>query len=247
MSATFNPEYRQPFEPLIPGFTFVPFNNAERLEQALTKDTAAVILEVVQGEGGVNIGRADYFKHVRELCDERGILLILDEIQTGFCRTGKMFACEHFAITPDMMCLAKSVAGGVPMGAVLCREEIKAPVGRHGTTFGGNPLACAASVAAIDFMLSENLAAEAQAKGEYLFKRLNSQDFGIVRDIRHMGLMFGIELTQKSKPVILKLLEQGVLALPAGSTVVRLLPPLTIERKMLEELAQRLIGVLESL
>ncbi len=243
LSATFNPKYRKEFQPLVPGFHFVPFNNFEKLQEKISDDTAAVLLEVVQGEGGVNIGQREYFEQVRELCTERGVLLIIDEVQTGFCRTGEMFACEHFDLQPDMLCLAKAMAGGVPMGAVLCAEGIEVPVGRHGTTFGGNPLACAAAIAAIEFMQQENLAAQAREKGDYLVSKLRQLELKRVREIRHLGLMIGIELKEKSRPYILALLEQGVLALPAGATVIRLLPPLTIGYEELDVVVERIRGV----
>ncbi len=244
LSATFNPKYRKDFQPLVPGFHFVPFNNFEKLREKISDDTAAVLLEVVQGEGGVNIGRREYFEQVRALCSERGVLLIIDEVQTGFCRTGAMFACEHFDLQPDMLCLAKAMAGGVPMGAVLCDDALEVPLGRHGTTFGGNPLACAAALAAIEFMQEENLAAQARDKGDYLVAKLRQHELARVREIRHLGLMIGIELKEKSRPYINALMEKGVLALPAGATVIRLLPPLTIGYEELDLVADRLLEIL---
>ncbi|MFQ5676874.1 MAG: aspartate aminotransferase family protein, partial [bacterium] len=157
LSATFKPEYRTDFEPLVPGFSFVPFNDFEELQGAVTEKTAGILLEVVQGEGGVNVGDEKYFQQVRELCDETGVLLIIDEIQSGFCRTGKMFASDYYDLDPDIMCLAKAIAGGLPMGATVCCDKIDIPVGKHGTTFGGNPLACATALAAIDYMLEKDL------------------------------------------------------------------------------------------
>jgi acetylornithine/LysW-gamma-L-lysine aminotransferase len=136
LSATFKKEYREAFEPLVPGFSFAPYNNFEKLAEAVDDDTAGIILEVVQGEGGINIGDREYFQKVRKLCDEKNILLIIDEIQTGFCRTGKMFAIEHYGIEADMMTLAKSIAGGFPMGALLCSDKIQIERGKHGSTFG---------------------------------------------------------------------------------------------------------------
>jgi acetylornithine/LysW-gamma-L-lysine aminotransferase len=244
LSATHTPKYREPFEPLVPGFSFVPFNHYGKLEEAVAGDTAAVILEVVQGEGGVHVGKRDYFREVQKLCRERGVLLIIDEVQTGFCRTGRMFAFEHFSLEPDMVCAAKAIAGGVPMGAVLCSDAVEEPVGRHGTTFGGNPLACAASIAALDFMLEKNLAAAAAEKGEYFEEKLDAGSLSKVREVRRLGLMIGIELKEKVKPFILSLMEAGVLALPAGATVLRLLPPLTITHEELDTVVSRLRSVL---
>jgi acetylornithine/LysW-gamma-L-lysine aminotransferase len=244
LSATFNPEYRKDFEPLVPGFSFVPYNNFEKLQAAITEKTAGIILEIVQGEGGVNPGKREYFEQVSQLCHERNILLIIDEIQTGFCRTGKMFAVEHWGIEPEIMCVAKALAGGLPIGAVLCSEKIAVPTGKHGTTFGGNPLVCAAGVAAINFMLENQLAQQAAEKGQYFRAKLDACQFSAVREIRSLGMMFGLELKEKSKPYIVKLMEEGVLALPAGPTVLRLLPPLTISYPEIDFVVKKLSEVL---
>lgn len=244
LSATFNPEYRKEFEPLVPGFKHVPFNNFEKLKETVTADTAGVILEIVQGEGGVHVGSRDYFTQVRQLCHEKNLLLIIDEVQTGFCRTGKMFACNHFDLEPDILCLAKAIAGGVPMGAIVCSEKIQPPMGKHGSTFGGNPLACAAGIAAIDFMVSSGLADQAREKGDYFVGKLKQQSFSNVREIRHLGLMVGIELKEKVQPYLVKLMERGVLAMPAGATVLRFLPPLTISHKELATVAEQVSEIL---
>jgi acetylornithine/LysW-gamma-L-lysine aminotransferase len=244
ISATFNPEYRKEFEPVVPGFKYAPFNNFQKLEENVTGDTAGVILEIVQGEGGIHVGSRDYFAAVRKLCDEKNLLLIIDEVQTGFCRTGKMFACEHFDLQPDILCLAKAIAGGVPMGAVVCSDKVQPPLGKHGSTFGGNPLACAAGLAAIDFMVETRLADQARDKGEYFVGKLKAQGFPNVREIRHLGLMVGMELKEKVQPYLVKLMEQGVLAMPAGATVLRFLPPLTISREDLDIVADKVIELL---
>ena len=246
LSATHNPKYRRDFEPLVPGFRHVPFNDFDRLEQALSDQTAAVLLEIVQGEGGVHLAKAEYLQQVQQMCRERGVLLIIDEVQTGFCRTGKMFACEHFGVEPDMMCVAKAMAGGVPMGAVLCDARFDIPVGKHGSTFGGNPLACAAALAAIEFMEAHRLDEQARDKGDYLVSRLQQNPVPLIREIRHLGLMIGIELKTRVKPYILKLLDYGVLALPAGSTVLRLLPPLVISHAELDQVAEAVVSALQS-
>ena len=155
-----------------------------------------------------------------------------------------MFACNHFDLEPDILCLAKAIAGGLPMGAVLCSDKIEAPVGKHGSTFGGNPLVCAAAIAAIDYMLENRLDEQARAKGDYFVEKIEQHSFANVREIRHLGLMIGIELKDKSTPYLLKLMEKGVLALPAGATVLRLLPPLTISYEDLDFVAEQLAGVL---
>ncbi|MBK8946522.1 MAG: acetylornithine/succinylornithine family transaminase [Ignavibacteriae bacterium] len=245
LSGTYKSEYREPFEPLVPGFSFVPFNNLEKLEAAITEKTAGIILEVVQGEGGINIGSKKYFDGVRKICDEKNILFIVDEIQSGFCRTGKMFACEYFDIQPDILTLAKAIAGGFPMGAALCSEKINISVGKHGTTFGGNPLAAAASIAAIDFMLENNLAKQAEEKGKYFISKFNIEKLSKVRAIRNLGLMIGIELKEKVQPYIIELMNKGVLAMPAGTTVLRLLPPIVISYDELDKVAEILNEMLK--
>lgn len=242
LSATF--KYREAFEPLLGGFTFVPYNNGEKLSGAVTERTAAVILEPVQGEGGVRPADPEYLALAQTLCRERDVLLVIDEIQTGFCRTGSMFACERYGLEPDMLCLAKALAGGVPMGAVLCAEGIDAVVGMHGSTFGGNPLACAAALASITYMQDHALHDQAQEKGEFFRRRFLERKPACVRELRQTGLMIGIELREKATPYLLALMENGVLALSAGPTVIRLLPPLTISEAELAEVVEKLHGVL---
>ncbi len=244
LSATFNPNYKKDFEPLIPGFTFVPFNDFPALKKAITDQTAAVLLEVVQGEGGVHIGRKDYFEDVQKLCKERKILLIIDEVQTGFGRTGRMFASEYVDLQPDILCLAKGIAAGVPMGATLCSAKIKSSPGKHGSTFGGNPLACAAGLAAIEFIEEHNLPQQAFEKGQYFKKHFKDSELAVVKEVRQIGLMIGIELKKKAQPYIKALQEKGVIVIPAGPQVVRLLPPLTIEYELLDEVIEKLTDVL---
>ncbi|MCX6168558.1 MAG: aspartate aminotransferase family protein [Ignavibacteriales bacterium] len=245
LSATYKKEYREGFEPLVPGFTFVPYNNFEKLAEAVDNDTAAIILEPVQGEGGINVGNKEYFQKVRQLCDERNIFLIIDEIQSGFCRTGKMFAIEHLGIEADMMTVAKSIAGGFPMGALLCSDKIKIEKSKHGSTFGGNPLACVAGIASIDFMIENKLWKEADEKGKYFKEKLEKLQLSKVREIRILGLMIGIELKDKVQPVILELLSKGIISLPAGTTVLRMLPPLVISYEDLDKVVEKLQEVLK--
>ncbi len=243
LSATF--KYREEFEPLIPGHGFVPFNNLDKLSAAIGDDTAAVILEPVQGEGGVRPADPDYLAGARKLCDERGALLILDEIQTGFGRTGRMFASQVYDVAPDIMTLAKGIAGGVPMGATLVSDRIASAAGKHGSTFGGNPLACSAAIACIDEIVSRDLPARAQALGAAFAERFRARQPGVVRELRQLGLMIGIELKAKSRPYLEALMAEGVLALPAGPTVIRLLPPLVIGEEELFTACDTLIDVLE--
>lgn len=229
LSATWERRYREPYLPLVPGFSHVPYNKLDEMREAVDENTAAVLLEVVQGEGGVTLGSKEYLQGVRELCDETGTLLIVDEVQTGFGRTGKLFACEHHDLQPDLMCVAKGIAGGVPMGAVLFNSRVgNVKPGSHGSTFGGNPLACAAALAAIDYMVEEDLAGQAARKGEWVLERLSNIEARVIRQVRGLGLMIGAELRQRVTPYLRALMAEGVLALPAGRTVLRLLPPLVI-------------------
>ena len=245
LSATFNKKYRQGFEPLVPGFSHVPYNNVEALEKAVTHETAAVILEVVQGEGGVYPASVEYIQAARKLCDERGALLILDEIQTGFGRTGKLFAVEHYGVTPDLLTCAKSLAGGVPMGAVLIGRAVKnLTPGTHGSTFGGNPLSCAAALAALTVIEEEDLSGQAATKGAYLHEKLRKIDSPVIREVRGLGLMVGIELRHKVAPYLKALQEKRILALNAGMTVIRLLPPLVISYEQIDQLVDALGEVL---
>lgn len=245
LSATFNKKYREGFEPLLPGVSHVAYNNVEALEKAVNDETAAVILEAVQGEGGVYPASAEYIQAARRICDERGALLIIDEIQTGFGRTGKMFAVQHYGVTPDLLTCAKSLAGGVPMGAVLIGEKVKnlAP-GMHGSTFGGNPLACAAANAALEVILGEDLPAQAAAKGAYLLEKLKRIESPNIREVRGLGLMVGIEMKQKVAGYLKALQEKKIIALNAGMTVIRLLPPLVITYEQLDHLVETLTEVL---
>ena len=192
LSATHKKAYREGFGPLVPGFSFVPFNNAAKLRAAVGGETAAVVIEPVQGEGGIRPGSAEFLGAAREVCDETGALLVFDEIQTGFCRTGRMFACERHGVFPDVLCLAKAIAGGVPTGAVLANDRIQLPPGKHGTTFGGNPLASAAALAAIEFMQEARLAERAEALGARFRERFEPRMPKRVRALRQVGLMIGM-------------------------------------------------------
>ncbi|MBN1584272.1 MAG: aspartate aminotransferase family protein [Anaerolineae bacterium] len=245
LSATWEKKYREPFMPLVPGFTHVPYDKIEPMEQAVNDETAAVIVEIVQGEGGVRPGSGDYIRALRRLCDERGALLIVDEVQTGFGRTGKLFAFQHYGVQPDILCLAKGIGGGVPMGAIMIGDNIaNLHPGVHGSTFGGNPLACAASLASIDVLEEDNLPQQAAEKGTYVLEKLGAIDASAIREVRGLGLMIGIELRTKSRPYLEALMDQGVLALPAGSTVIRLLPPLIIGYKELDQVVAAIETVL---
>jgi len=231
LSLTWNKKYRQPFEPLVPDVTHVPYNNIEAMSESVTDNTAAVVIEIVQGEGGVYPGDTDYFQALRRLCTERGALLVIDEIQTGVGRTGRWLACEHHGLSPDIVTLGKSIGGGLPMGVTAWRRELgKFKAGTHGSTFGGNPLACAASRAVLQIMAEERLPERSAELGNWLAADLRALPTDQIREVRGLGLMIGVELRGKVTPILQQLMERGVWALPAGLNVLRLLPPLVIEQ-----------------
>ncbi len=245
LSATHDRKYREPFAPLVPGFTHVPYGNSDKLADAVTDRTSAVILEVVQGEGGVRPATTEFLLSARALCDERGALLIVDEVQTGFGRTGALFACQHSGLAPDLLCLAKGIAGGVPMGAVAIGARVPdLPAGAHGSTFGGNPLACAAARATLRTLVDEQIPQRVRENGTWLLERLRALESARIRDVRGLGLLVGIELKEPAGPFLQALLERGIVALAAGPTVIRLLPPLVITRAELEEAVDAIEAVL---
>ncbi len=243
LAATWGPEYQKPFAPMLPGIKHVPYNKFDKLEAAVSEQTAAILLEPVQGEGGVRVGNREYFQQVRELCNDRNILLIMDEVQTGFGRTGTLFACEQLAV-PDLLCLAKSLAGGLPMGAVICSDRVGVPMKSHTSTFGGNPTACAAALASIDVIESQNLVEKAASLGDYFQAQLRGIESRKIREIRGLGLMIGVELKEKAGPYVQALMDKGVIVLLAGATVIRLLPPLVISKEQIDRVVQSLKEVL---
>lgn len=245
LSATHSKKYREPFEPLVSQFSHVPFGSSERLDEAITAQTAAVLLEIVQGEGGVRLANASYFHEAQRLCQERGALLIIDEVQTGYGRTGHLFACQHVNMVPDLICLGKAMAGGLPMGAVGIGPRVQnlAP-GLHGSTFGGNPLACAAGTAVLDIFQQTDLASRAATLGDRFRRQIEALELPLVREVRGLGLMTGIELRQRAMPFVQALSDLGIIALTAGSTVIRLLPPLTITAEELDRVVAALAQVL---
>lgn len=235
LSATWGPEYRDVFGPLVPGFSHVPFNRVEALDEAITGETAAFIVELVQGEGGVRPATREFVNEAARLCRAHGALLVIDEVQTGFCRTGTMLALEQYGVVPDILCLAKSIAGGVPMGAIAFSRKVgDLPKRSHSTTFGGNPLACAAAVAAIAEMERLELARNARERGAQLMAGLRAIESDKVREVRGLGLLVGVELKENAGPTIRALQDEGVLALGAGPTVVRYLPPLVISAEQID-------------
>lgn len=250
VALTWEKKYREPFLPLI-DVTHLPYNNLAKVNETLDDSVAAVFVEIVQGEGGVNIGDDDFLRGVQQLCRERGALLVIDEIQTGFGRTGRWFGFEHAKLEPDIICLAKGLGAGFPMGAIAYTDRVqeKLYVGAHGSTFGGSPLASAAGLAAIQTYQDENLIARAAVIGEFFLRRLREElaEIALVREVRGIGLMLAVELRQKAGPYIKALMEKhGVIALPAGPNVIRFLPPLIISEAEIELGVQALVRTLSA-
>jgi acetylornithine/LysW-gamma-L-lysine aminotransferase len=248
LSATWDKKYREPFMPLIPEVKHVAPDNPDKIREAITDKTAAVLMEPIRGEGGVRVPPEGYLQTVREICSEKNVLLIFDEVQTSFGRTGKLFGCQNWNVTPDVMCLAKPFAGGLPIGITVAKENIMSAfkTGEHSTTFSGSPLVCAAGCAAIDALLEEKLADKAAANGKYFKSQLEELQakHKVIKEVRGLGLMLGMELRYDVHNVILKTLEKGVLVLDAGRTVVRLLPPLVIEKSQIDKAIKVLDTVL---
>ena len=241
LSATWNPRYRSSFEPLVPGFKHVPYGKTEAVNAAITEKTAAVIVEPIQGEGGIRVPPPTFLKELREICDRSNILLIFDEVQTGFGRTGKLFACEHSGVVPDILCLAKSIAGGLPLGVTVAREDVMGALklGEHSSTFGGNPLVCAAASAAIDVMVGENLPERAATLGKNFMEKLEEmhQKYRVIRDVRGKGLMIGVECRFDIYNILVGTQSRGAIILDAGRNILRFLPPLVITQEQLDKVA----------
>jgi acetylornithine/LysW-gamma-L-lysine aminotransferase len=235
LSATWNPKYRDPFQPLVPDFAFSPFGNIEKLSEIVSSKTAAVIVEPIQGEGGIHPAPEGFLPEVRRICNENGALLIFDEIQTGLGRTGRMWASEHYGVVPDVMCIAKGLGGGVPIAATIAREDIMSSlrIGDHSTTFGGNPIACAAANATLDFIVEEHLPDRAAEVGHLFKEKLEKirEKHSIVREARGMGLMLGLELRFDIRNILMSGIKNGVIMLYSGRNVLRFLPPLVIARE----------------
>ncbi len=246
LSATWRRELREPFEPLVPEFVHVPYNDPAALEAAVDDRTALLLLEPVQGEGGVHPASPAYLRAARSAVDRAGALLAFDEVQTGLGRTGRMFAFQHSGVVPDLLLLAKSLAGGFPIGATVTTPEVEQRFrGTHHSTFGGNPLACAAGLAALEVLVRERLAERAELLGRRGIERLEGLVGPKVREVRGLGLLIGVELRERVAPVLARLEEEGFLAVAAGATVLRLLPPLVIPEQQWDlglEAVERSIG-----
>jgi acetylornithine/LysW-gamma-L-lysine aminotransferase len=241
LSATWKDAYREDFEPLVEGFEFVPYGDAEAISEAVDDDTAAVILEPLQGEGGVNPAPEGYLELARDVTEAEGAALVLDEIQTGLGRTGEFWACQKRGVVPDVLTSAKGIASGLPLGATLCADWVAEGAGNHGSTFSGTPVVAAAADATLSAIESEEVPAHAGEVGEYLRAAIREACGDGAREVRGEGLLVGVEVRRGSGRALQSLaMDHGILALPAGRTVVRLLPPLTIEREHADRLASAL-------
>ncbi|MHC4756177.1 MAG: acetylornithine/succinylornithine family transaminase, partial [Planctomycetota bacterium] len=239
VTATAQPKYHEGFLPLLPGFSYVPFNDIEALEAAFTDEVAAVMIEPIQGEGGINIATEQYLKTMRRLCDENGAVMILDEVQTGIGRTGKWFGYQHFDVVPDIITMAKTLGGGVAIGAMMANAEIAASLvpGKHASTFGGNSIACAAAIAVIEAIDEENLLNNAVELGKYTQEKLNQlkQKHSVIDHVRGVGLMIGIQLTGPGAKIVEKCLDKKLRINCTHDTVLRFMPPMTVTKEQIDQ------------
>ncbi|NLY61058.1 MAG: acetylornithine transaminase [Clostridiales bacterium] len=246
LAATGQEKYQKPFEPLPTGFVHVPFNDIEAVENAISYKTCAVMVEPIQGEGGVIPATAEYMQALRKLCDDRGILLIFDEVQTGIGRTGKLFGYEQYGIEPDIFTLAKGLGGGIPIGAIVAKAFVASAMepGDHGTTFGGNPLACTAALAVLSTILEEGILETVKDKGEYFTDQLIKlkNKFSFIKEVRGKGLMLGMELDEEvsGKEIVLDMLNRGFIINCAGNNTLRFVPPLIIQKDHIDDLVENL-------
>lgn len=250
LAATGQKKYQNGFEPLPQGFKAVAFNNIEEVKKAITDKTVAVMLELIQGEGGVNVADKDFVSELRRLCDEKKLLLIFDEVQTGIGRTGKLFCYEHYGVIPDIMTLAKAIGAGLPIGVTVVKKEIADLLGpgTHASTFGGGPVICRAALAALKAIQKDKLLNNSQEMGGYLFKRLNElkSRYKIIKEVRGLGLMAGVELNVEGRPIVEKCIEKGLLINCTHERVLRLMPVLNVSRKEIDKALSILAGVMQS-
>jgi acetylornithine/N-succinyldiaminopimelate aminotransferase len=251
LTATAQEKFHKGYSPLMPGFKYVPFNDAKAVRDAIDSKTCAILIEPIQGEGGVNCPSEGYLKALREICDEKEVLLIFDEVQVGMGRTGKLFAYEHYGIVPDILTLAKSLAGGVPIGALLIKKEISDGFkpGDHASTFGGNPLATAAGVAALTAILEEGMLENCRNIGGYFLSRLGEmkKKFPFITDVRGKGLILGMELSMDGGSIVKEMMQRGFLINCTMGNVLRFLPPLIVTEKEVDQMLEVLEGVLKEI
>jgi len=248
VAATAQPKYHEGLLPLLPGFVYVPFNDVEALESAFSDEVAAVMVEPIQGEGGINVATPQYLHAIRRLCDENGAVMILDEVQTGMGRTGKWFAYQHFDVEPDIMTLAKTLGGGVAIGAMMAKEDVAASLvpGKHASTFGGNALACAAAIAVIEAIEEQNLLENASQLGRYTMDKLEQlkEKHSIIDHVRGVGLMIGVQLKGPGSEIVDRCLEQGLRINCTNETVLRFMPPMIAQRGHIDRAIEILDNVL---
>ncbi len=239
VTATAQPKYHEGFLPLIPGFSYVPFNDIEALEKAFTDEVAAVMVEPIQGEGGINVADSEYLRTIRRLCDENNALMVLDEVQTGIGRTGKWFGYQHFDVVPDIITMAKALGGGVAIGAMMAAPEVAASLipGKHASTFGGNALACAASIATLEAIEEENLLENAQKIGNYAMEKLNqlAQKHAAIDHVRGIGMMIGVQLSSDGSEIVAKCLERGLRINCTNQTVIRFMPAMIATAEQIDK------------
>lgn len=252
VSATGQEKVQKFFDPLLHGFKHVPFNDVQALKNAIGPGTCAIMLEPIQGEGGVVVPDASYFREVRKICDEQNLILIFDEVQVGMGRTGKMFAHEHFGVTPDIMTLAKALAGGAPIGTMLATDRLAAAFtpGTHGSTFGGNPLVTAAGIASVRAIMEEGILNRTEEMGEYMmgeFEALQKKFPALIKEVRGIGLMIGVELAVPGGDIVKTALSRGLLLNCAQDKVLRFVPPLIVGKKEVDEMLATLTVILQEL
>ncbi|KKK53722.1 hypothetical protein LCGC14_3091950, partial [marine sediment metagenome] len=240
--------YHDGFMPMLPGFDYVPFNDVDALKAAFTDEVAAVMIEPIQGEGGINVATAEYMQAIRQLCDEYGALMILDEVQTGLGRTGKWFGYQHYDVQPDIITLAKALGGGVPIGAMMAAPDVAASLvpGKHASTFGGNPLVCAAGIAVIETIEEENLLENAIEMGQYTRDKIEAlkQKHSIIDHVRGIGLMIGIQLNEPGADIVSQCLEKGLRINCTHDTVLRFMPSMTVTKDQIDQAIEILDSVM---
>ncbi len=248
LTATAQPKHHEGLLPLLPGFIYVPFNDVTALESAFSDEVAAVLIEPIQGEGGINLATKEYIQAIRELCDQKGALMIVDEVTTGIGRTGKWFGYQHFDVEPDIMTMAKALGGGMAIGAMMAKEEVAASLvpGKHATTFGGNAIACAAAIAVIETIEEDNLMENAAKLGQYAKDKLTElkQKHFIIDGVRGIGLMIGVQLTGPGKEIVDKCLEKGLRINCTQGTVLRFMLPMIVTKEQIEQAVEIFDAVL---
>ncbi len=239
VTATAQPKYHEGFLPLLPGFVYVPYNDIDALEKAFTDEVCAVMIEPIQGEGGINVATKEYVEKIRQLCDEKGAVMIFDEVQTGMGRTGKWFAYQHHDVEPDIITLAKALGGGVAIGAMMAKEELAAKLvpGKHASTFGGNCIACAAGIAVVEAIEEDNLIENAVKMGEYAKQKLEQlgEKYTIIKEVRGKGLMIGVQLASPGAEIVDKCLARGLRINCTNNTVLRFMPAMIVTKEQIDE------------